>query len=93
MINEYKLIPKMPATLLKQNKQLTAEDANKTRLVTKCRWVIEAINGFLKSFKALKQVTNKSLPHTLTDYKIAGALINRFFKHLTIVEQPIFSRT
>jgi hypothetical protein len=51
--------------------------------VTKLRWVVEVINTFLKnSFKALKQVPNKSLPHTHEDYRIAGALINRFFKRL-----------
>jgi hypothetical protein len=45
--------------------------------------VVEVINTFLKnSFKALKQVPNKSLPHTHEDYRIAGALINRFFKRL-----------
>ncbi len=51
--------------------------------MTKLRWVVEVINTFLKnSFKALKQVPNKSLPHTHEDYRIAGALINRFFKRL-----------
>jgi hypothetical protein len=45
--------------------------------------VVEVINTFLKnSFKALKQVPNKSLPHTHEDYRIAAALINRFFKRL-----------
>lgn len=40
-------------------------------------------NSFLKnSFKALKEVPNKSLPHTLVDYKIGGALINAFHKRL-----------
>lgn len=51
--------------------------------MTKLRWVVEVINTFLKnSFKALKQVPNKSLPHTHEDYRIAAALINRFFKRL-----------
>ena len=89
MRNEYKLDPKMPALLGKQQKQLTSEDANMTRLVTKCRWVVKAINGFLKSFKALKQATNKSLPHTYADYRIACSLINKFFKRLFSDHQDV----
>ena len=43
----------MPAYLDSDKKQLTTEQANNSRLVTKSRWVIEAINGILKqSFKA-----------------------------------------
>jgi hypothetical protein len=73
----------MPALLSKNKKQLETIDANNSRFVTKIRWVVEVINTFLKnSFKALKQVPNKSLPHTEEDYRIAGALINRFFKRL-----------
>ena len=73
----------MPALLSKNEKQLNTKEANGSRFVTKLRWVVEVINTFLKnSFKALKQVPNISLPHTLEDYKIAAALINRFFKRL-----------
>ena len=80
--DEYNLQVKMPA-LLGKEKQLNTEAANLSRFVTKIRWVIEVINSFLKnSFKALKQVANKSLPHTHDDYKIAGALVNKYFKRL-----------
>lgn len=80
---KYKLKVRMPALLEKSQKQLTTEQANKSRFVTKCRWVVEVLNTFLKnSFKALKEVPNKSLPHTMNDYKIAGALINAFHKRL-----------
>jgi hypothetical protein len=44
--------------------------------------VIESINGFLKTFKALDETTNKSLPHLIKDYKIAAALINIFYQRL-----------
>lgn len=58
-------------------KQLTSIEANQTRLVTKCRWVVEAINGIFKqSFKALDEVRNTQLPHIFNDFKIAAALIN-----------------
>jgi hypothetical protein len=67
----------MPALLSKNKKLLETFDANTSRFVRKVRWVLEVINTFLKnSFKALKQVPNKSLPHTQEDYRIAGALIN-----------------
>jgi hypothetical protein len=80
---DYKLRVKMPALLANKQKQLTAEQANHSRFVTKCRWPVEVLNSFLKkSFKALKEVPNKSLPHTLKDYRIAGALINAFHKRL-----------
>lgn len=51
----------MPALLGRDDKQFDAIDANKSRFVTKCRWVVEVVNSFLKSFKATetssKQVT------------------------------------
>ena len=73
----------LPAFLSKKESQLSTQDADTSRFVTKLRWVVEVINTFLKnSFQALKQVPNKSLPHTHEDYRIAGALINKFFKRL-----------
>ena len=64
------------------NKQLTTFQANESRLVTKCRWVIEVINAFLKGFKALDNVKNVTLPHLMIDFKIAAAFINLFYKKL-----------
>jgi hypothetical protein len=88
----YKLDSQMPSLIqestqksqqAKASKQLDTIEANKTRLVTKVRWVVEVVNSFLKkSFKALSDVPNKTLVHTLVDYKIAAALINRFYNHL-----------
>ena len=74
----------MPALLSEKQDQLSTQEANNTRVfVTKLRWVVEVTISFLKnSFKALKEVPNKSLPLTLDHYKIAGALINKFFKRL-----------
>ncbi|CAF1010658.1 unnamed protein product [Brachionus calyciflorus] len=57
-------------------------EANKSRLVTKCRWV-EDTNSFLKrSFCAIESVSNAELNHTLDDHKIAAAFINKYFKFL-----------
>jgi hypothetical protein len=73
----------MPALLGKNQKQLTTMEANESRLVTKLRYVVEVTNCFCKrSFQALREVQNQSLKHTIEDYKIAGALINKFNKRL-----------
>jgi hypothetical protein len=58
--------------------------ANEARMVTKCRWVVESINGYLKRFKSLSDVDNKALPHLIDDFRIAASLINQFY-------QPLFS--
>ena len=44
----YNLNPKMPSFLSSKNKQLSTFEANQSRLVTKCRWVVEVTNAFLK---------------------------------------------
>jgi hypothetical protein len=83
LIDDFNLNPKMPSFLNKDQTQCTTEQANQSRFITKCRWVVEVINAFLKrSFKALSQTSNKSLPHLMKDYRIAGALINKYFKRL-----------
>ncbi|CAF0791191.1 unnamed protein product [Brachionus calyciflorus] len=44
-------------------------------------WVVEVKNSFLKrSFRAIESISNAELNHTLVDYKIAAALINKYFK-------------
>jgi hypothetical protein len=73
----------MPALLEKNQDQLTTSQANQSRFVTKVRYVVEKLNAHLKrSFKALRDVQNKTLPHILKDYRIAGALINKYFSRL-----------
>lgn len=46
---EYELVTKMPCLIKKESKQLNSYEANSTRFVTKCRWVVEAVNSFLKN--------------------------------------------
>lgn len=73
------LIVYMP-TCLRENRQLTWQEANETRVVTKSRWVIESVFGHIKRrYRNLGGVTfNKSLEHTVFDFKIACALNNKF---------------
>lgn len=59
---------------------MTCNEANETRLATKCRYVVEVINGIFKQqFKALKETQNSMLDHITDDYRIAASLINVFF--------------
>ena len=80
---KYKLCPKLPTCVPPSQKALTCIEANSSRFVTKCRWVIEAVNGiYQQSFKAVKECVNKSLPHIMDDFKIASALINCYKRRL-----------
>lgn len=59
----------------KDNCQLSA---NKSRLVTLVRWVVETINGRLKrDFKIFRhRYFNNTLSNAIVDFRIAAALIN-----------------
>ncbi|KAL0809876.1 hypothetical protein ABMA28_011356 [Loxostege sticticalis] len=60
--------------------QLTTSDANKSRAVTLCRWVVEVVNGIFKTaFKIFRQnYFNRASKHLMIDFAVAAALINRF---------------
>lgn len=68
----------LPKTKNRDEDQLTTEQANKSRLVTMCRWVVEVINGWFKrDFKLFRQdFFNRALPHMMTDFRIGAALLN-----------------
>jgi len=70
----------MPAFLQRNERQLSTEDANRSRLVTKSRWIVESRNGHLKSiFKFFdKVVPYAHVPNLRDFYCIAGGLINRW---------------
>nr|XP_018915633.1 PREDICTED: uncharacterized protein LOC109043056 [Bemisia tabaci] len=72
------LVVKMPHFLNNQ-KQHTAVEANESRLVTSVRWVVEATNGVLKTFKALGHVMPNSQIPFIGDYvRIVCSIINAF---------------
>uniref|UniRef100_A0ABD2WMH4 DDE Tnp4 domain-containing protein n=1 Tax=Trichogramma kaykai TaxID=54128 RepID=A0ABD2WMH4_9HYME len=79
-LEELGLICKMPPLLKAGEQQLTTEDANEARLVTKTRWIVESRNGHLKTiFKLLNQVQQiHVLPHIGDFIRIGGAIINRY---------------
>lgn len=66
------------------NAQLTTEQANLSRLVTKCRWVVESRNAHLKTIWAIFEgVWNaREVLHLNDDIRIAAALINKYSKNL-----------
>ncbi|KYN50167.1 hypothetical protein ALC62_01022 [Cyphomyrmex costatus] len=70
----------MPALLNRNERQLSTEDANESRLVTKSRWIVEARNGHLRSiFKIFQHTVQiQHIPNIVDFYRIAGAIINRY---------------
>lgn len=70
----------VPPTKDRAESQLTTEQANESRMVTICRWVVEVVNGrFKRDFKLLRQkYFNKALRHMFNDFKIAAAILNHF---------------
>lgn len=73
----------MPA-LKGKRKQLTTQEANDSRFVTKLRWVVEAVHGIIGSkFQLLHhEFDNKRLLSAKTYCKIANFLVNLFGKRL-----------
>ncbi|GFU05501.1 hypothetical protein TNCV_3291411 [Trichonephila clavipes] len=67
------LVPKMPVFLDKQAHLLT-EDANETRSVTSVSWVVEAVNGQLKKWRALSNIIPKcvQMPYIVDYVKIVS---------------------
>lgn len=62
-------------------KQLTTIEANRTRMVTKCRFEVERINGVMKNkykYKIFSKVQETYwIPYIMDDFTIAAALNNR----------------
>jgi hypothetical protein len=79
--NKYKLQTHMPTCVPPSQKQLTVLEANQSRFVTKNRWVIEVINGKLKTlFKQNNKVHQTSeLPHVIDDMRVSAAILNKFY--------------
>lgn len=77
---------KMPEFIKKNHprQQLTTDQANKSRLVTKTRFVVEARNGHIKKiFPVFDQRWKTLCIKTLgEDLRIAAALINKYFKEV-----------
>ena len=69
----------MPSFLGNSRRQFDAHDANRSRFVTKLRWVVEGVNARLKRYRWLGQtIQNSSLPFVSDYIAIVAALSNCF---------------
>lgn len=80
--------PHMPATKYRNETQLTTDQANKSRLITICRWVVEVVNGrFKRDFRLLRNIYNNRAAKNMFDYfRIAAAILNKY--HVVIESNP-----
>lgn len=71
---------KMPALVPNGHRQLSTEDANETRIITKSRWIVESRNGHFRSvFKFFDKTFNiQHAKHIGDFYRIAGSILNRY---------------
>lgn len=78
----------MPETRHANQTQLTTQQANKSRLITITRWVVEVINGrFKRDFRLLRNIyINLSLEYMIEYFRIAAALLNAY--HRVIEDNP-----
>ena len=83
MLERLGIRTEMPSFLQKGQSQHTVEDSNTSRLVTKIRWVVESVNGRLKTWKYLNNIIpNSQIPHIQDDLKTVCAICNKFMKPL-----------
>ncbi|KAF5302341.1 hypothetical protein FQA39_LY10380 [Lamprigera yunnana] len=85
------IVCKITAHLERGESQITTENANALRIITKQRWVVEAQNGHIKSiFKFFDHVLQiRHIPDIGDFYRIAGAIINRYHPPLIINDAKI----
>lgn len=69
----------MPS-FLDKNPQLSTEEANSSRMVTKCRWVVEAVNAKLKNIYKIfaDRCTGRDLLSLPEDIRIIGCVLNMY---------------
>ncbi|XP_075981959.1 uncharacterized protein LOC142980452 isoform X2 [Anticarsia gemmatalis] len=81
LLHEYGYRTYVPASLEEGETQLFTSEANKSRAVTICRWVVEVVNGrFKRDFKLYYYY--KSF---VKDFEVAAALLNNF--HPPVVDR------
>ncbi|XP_052090260.1 uncharacterized protein LOC127726916 [Mytilus californianus] len=79
LLEEFGIQIKMPSFLKRNEKQLSVEDGNTTRLVTKIRWVVESVNGRIKQWRLLDKVLPNSLIPYAGEYtRFVSAICNKY---------------
>lgn len=91
MMDALGLEHRMPCSVRPGQRQLSTEEANESRLVTKTRWIVEARNGHFKSkFKFFSETI--IMPHVIhfrDFYRICGAIINKYCDVININEANV----
>ncbi|XP_052689344.1 uncharacterized protein LOC128167586 [Crassostrea angulata] len=78
-LEENNISVKMPPFLKKKEKQHSTEDANLSRMITKVRWIVEAVNGRIKKWKLLDKVLPNTLVPSIGDFvRITCSLCNKY---------------
>ncbi|XP_056011994.1 uncharacterized protein LOC125671681 [Ostrea edulis] len=82
-LQEMGICAKMPTFLRKGEKQMSTENANTSRLVSKIRWVVESANARIKQWRYLGHILPSSqIPYIGDFVRIACAICNRYLKPL-----------
>lgn len=84
ILRELGVKTEMPAFLDKKQKQLSVQQSNTSRLVTKIRWVVESANARIKSWKYFEKILpNSQLPYVGEFLQIVCGICNRYFPPLS----------
>ncbi|XP_062589596.1 uncharacterized protein LOC134251226 isoform X2 [Saccostrea cucullata] len=84
LLEDLGLLSAMPAFMKKGEKQMSTEDANTSRLVTKIRWVVESANARIKRWKFFDRILPSSQVPFISDYiKIVCGISNKYFPPLS----------
>lgn len=80
MLRQLGIDHRIPSNVRAGELQLSVEEANTNRLITKTRWIVEARNGHFKSiFNFFSEVISvHHAVHLGEFYKICGAIINKY---------------
>ncbi|XP_062596569.1 uncharacterized protein LOC134258027 [Saccostrea cucullata] len=82
-LEEIGIKAKMPSFLAKGDKQMSTENANTSRLVTKIRWVVESANARIKQWHYLGHILPSSqIPYIGDFVRIVCAISNKYLKPL-----------
>lgn len=74
----------MPSFIQKGDKQMTTEEANTIRLVTKVRWLVESANARIQNWKYLQHVLPTNQTPYIGDYvSIVCSISNKYFPPLS----------
>ena len=78
----------MPSFLDKNQRQFDVYEANRSRFVTKLRWIVESANARIKRFRWFSQtIPNSSLP-SVADFLAIVAALNNCFHVPMVVPKP-----